>query len=57
MKPTHGGKRKNAGRKEDDAVRGLRPYSVSLDRSTVTKARKLGEGELSRGIRKKFRDA
>jgi len=56
-KPQHGGPRKGAGRKAEDAGRGLARYNVSLDRETVTKARKLGEGELSRGIRKKFRDA
>lgn len=49
---SHGGKRKGAGRKPADGARKLKPRLVSLDEATVKKARKVGEGELSLGLRR-----
>ena len=48
----HGGPRKGAGRKAEDEADGTARYNVSLDAKTVKKAKKLGEGNLSLGLRK-----
>lgn len=50
--PRHGGPRKGAGRPTEDKANGLRPYCVSLDIDTVQRAKKLGGGNLSLGLRK-----
>ena len=49
-KPQRGGYRKGAGRKAE--VSGTKRINVSLDPMTVSKARKMGEGNLSLGLRK-----
>lgn len=56
MKKQHGGRRKGAGMKPADGATGLKPYRVSLDDPTVKKAKTLGNGSLSLGIRKKFKE-
>ena len=56
-KPQHGGPREGSGRpKQDDAGKTDR-HNVSLDRATVKKATKLGNGNLSLGIRVAVRSA
>ena len=50
MKNKRGGYRKGAGRKAE--VTGTKRINVSLDPVTVSKARKMGEGNLSLGLRK-----
>jgi hypothetical protein len=47
-----GGRRAGAGRKAEDGAEGTARYNVALDEETVKKARKLGNGNLSLGIRK-----
>lgn len=57
MRPKkHGGKRKGAGRKPEDGAEALKPHCVYLDEVTVDKARQIGSGNLSAGIRKKFKE-
>jgi hypothetical protein len=56
-KKRHGGPRKGAGRKAVDQASGTNRYAVSLDSATLHKARELGDGNLSLGIRKAVRDA
>jgi hypothetical protein len=51
-KKQHGGPREGAGRKAEDEAEGTARYNVSLDAPTVKKAKKLGEGNLSLGLRK-----
>jgi hypothetical protein len=51
-KQQHGGPREGAGRKAEDKAEGTKRYNVSLDDPTVKKAKKLGEGNLSLGLRK-----
>ena len=51
MKPTKGGARKGAGRKATDGALKVMRKLVTLDAPTVTKAQKIGDGELSRGLR------
>lgn len=48
----HGGPRKGAGRPTEDEAECTKRYNVSLDRETVKRAKKLGDGNLSLGIRK-----
>lgn len=48
----HGGHREGAGRKAEDEADGVARYNVSLDAPTVKKAKKLGGGNLSLGLRK-----
>jgi hypothetical protein len=50
-KPTHGGKRKGAGKPALFGVAMLRK-NVMLDRATIAKLIRLGNGNLSEGIRK-----
>ena len=50
MTNKHGGYRRGAGRKAE--VTGTKRINVSLDPVTVEKARKIGEGNLSLGLRK-----
>lgn len=47
-----GGVRVGAGRKAADGAEGTARYNVALDDATVKKARKIGGGNLSLGIRK-----
>ena len=49
-KNQHGGPRKGQGRKAE--VKGTKRINVSLDPGTVAKARKIGVGNLSLGLRK-----
>lgn len=56
-KKQHGGPREGAGRKTEDEAEDTKRYNVSLDASTVKKAKKLGDGNLSLGIRKAVRAA
>ncbi len=51
-KKQHGGPREGAGRKAEDEAESTERYNVSLDAPTVKKAKKLGEGNLSLGLRK-----
>ena len=48
---SHGGAREGAGRPAEDKASGLQRYHVLLDTGTVDKARKLGDGNLSLGLR------
>ena len=48
----HGGPRKGSGRPTEDKAGKTKRYNVSLDRETVRKAEKIGDGNLSLGIRK-----
>ena len=52
-----GGPRKGAGRKTTDGAKDMQRVNVSLDTKTIAKARKLGDGNLSAGIRKAVNDA
>lgn len=52
-----GGPRKGAGRKTQDGAKEMQRVNVSLDAGTIAKARKLGDGNLSAGIRKAVNDA
>lgn len=52
MKSKRGGKRLGAGRKSQDGAVGMKRKNVMLDDYTVTKAKKIGSGSLSVGIRK-----
>lgn len=52
MKKTHGGARLNAGRKTEVQDQKTERVNVTLDPLTVRKLRVVGEGNLSRGIRK-----
>ena len=54
-KPRHGGPREGAGRKAEDGADGTKRYNVSLDAMTAKKANKLGDGNLSLGLRKAVR--
>lgn len=56
-KKQRGGPREGAGRKAEDEAEGTKRYNVSLDAQTVKKAKKLGDGNLSLGIRKAVRGA
>jgi len=50
-KPQHGGPREGSGRpKQDDAGKTDR-YNVTLDKATVKKAKRIGNGNLSLGLR------
>jgi hypothetical protein len=51
-KSIHGGKRANSGSKAKDGATGLRHVTVSLDEPTVSKAKRIGDNELSLGLRK-----
>lgn len=51
-KPTHGGPRKGSGRHTEDGTGDTKRHNVSLDRETIKRAKKIGDGNLSRGIRK-----
>jgi len=51
----HGGPREGAGRRAEDDAKGTKRYNVSLDAPTVRKAKKIGEGNLSLGLRKAVR--
>lgn len=51
-KDNRGGPRKGAGRKTQDGAKETKRVNVSLDAKTVAKARKLGNGNLSAGIRR-----
>jgi hypothetical protein len=55
-KTTHGGKRANAGHKAKDGATGLKRVNVSLDEPTVSKAKSIGDGEMSLGIRRAVKD-
>lgn len=46
-----GGKREGAGRKAKDGSSGMVSYAVYLDERTVSRAREIGGGNLSLGIR------
>lgn len=48
----HGGSRKGAGRKAQDAGKGLQRYQVYLDDLTIRKANRYGEGNVSLGLRR-----
>jgi hypothetical protein len=56
LKKKHGGPREGAGRKVEDGSEDLKRYNVSLDAHTVKKAKVLGDGNMSAGIRKRFKD-
>lgn len=47
----HGGARAGAGRKAEDAEGELEQKSVLLDKPTIARAKQIGEGEMSRGVR------
>ena len=51
MKNTHGGARRNAGRKTEVQDQKTVRVNVTLDPLTVRKLRVVGGGNLSRGIR------
>lgn len=48
---THGGKRRNAGRKTELVSTTTKLVTVSLDEMTVRKLRVVGGGNVSRGVR------
>ena len=48
---SHGGAREGAGKPAEDKASGLQRYQVLLDPKTVDKARKIGDGNLSLGLR------
>lgn len=49
---THGGTRRNSGRKTEKAVEGpVKKHTVTLDEMTVRMLKVVGAGEVSRGIR------
>lgn len=50
-KPTHGGKRANAGRPTLDGERDGKRYTVTLNEKVAGKATLLGNGNLSAGLR------
>lgn len=52
MSIKHGGRRKDAGRPTQDGAEGVKSYNVTLDDKTVKKAKQVGSGNLSAGIRK-----
>jgi hypothetical protein len=52
VKKKRGGKRKDAGRPTTDGIQGVKHYNVTLDEPTVDKAKQIGSGSLSVGIRK-----
>jgi hypothetical protein len=49
---SRGGKRQGQGRKAQDGAKAVQRVNTSLDAATIAKARKLGDGNLSAGIRK-----
>lgn len=49
---THGGKRANAGRRIELPGETAEKHTVTLDAMTVRKAKVLGDGNLSLGLRK-----
>lgn len=51
-KPKRGGVRAGAGRTAQDGAQSLEPRTVMLDSQTVKKARIIGSGNLSEGIRR-----
>ena len=51
-KSTRGGARKGAGRKAVDSTGPVERKTVTLDVKTIQTMRNLGEGDLSRGIRR-----
>jgi hypothetical protein len=56
MKSTKGGARKGAGSKAKDGATKMIRKNVSLDEPTIVKAQKIGEGELSMGLRVAVKD-
>lgn len=50
-KPKRGGKRPNAGRKARDGEQDAKRYSVMLSDRTADKARLLGDGSVTVGVR------
>lgn len=52
-----GGAREGGGRKAEDEAEDTKRYNVSLDAPTAKKAKKLGDGNLSLGIRRAVRAA
>lgn len=51
-KPKRGGVRSGAGRTAQDGAQSTSPRTVMLDSQTVEKARIIGSGNLSEGIRR-----
>lgn len=51
-KPKRGGVRANAGRTAQDGAQSPKPRTVMLDGQTVEKARLIGSGNISEGIRR-----
>jgi hypothetical protein len=56
-KARRGGAGRNQGRKTEDGTRGLKRLNVTLDVESVESVRRLGDGNLSLGIRKAVRTA
>lgn len=54
-KSKRGGKREGAGRKALDGAENVRPRKALLDDETVRKAKLIGGGEMSAGIRLAFK--
>lgn len=48
---SHGGARPGGGKRAADGAQGIVRMNVSLDAATVTRARELGRGNLSEGLR------
>ena len=51
-KERRGGAGRNQGRKTEDGTRGLKRLNVTLDVESVERARRLGDGNVSLGLRK-----
>jgi len=56
-KERRGGAGRNQGRKAQDGAEGLLRFNIMLDPESVERARSLGDGNVSLGIRKAITEA
>ena len=56
-KERRGGAGRNQGRKAQDGAEGLLRFNIMLDPDSLERARSLGEGNVSLGIRKAIAEA